>query len=54
MGEKFENRMAYANFSFSSFCFFPFTSLLKDRTRAATAMDENNHVKVGYGLNAPR
>lgn len=46
--------MAYANFSFSSFCFFPFTSLLRDRTRAATARDENNHVEVGYGLNAPR
>lgn len=53
MGEKSENRMAHANFSFSSFCFFLSFPSRKTELGAATALDRNNYVKAGYGQNAP-
>lgn len=53
MGEKSENRMTHADFSFSSFCFFLSFSSRKTELGAATAMDRNNYAKAGDGQNAP-
>ena len=39
--------------SFSSFCLFLSFPSQKTELGAATAMDRNNYVKVGYGQNAP-
>lgn len=50
MGEIFKNSIAYPN----SFCVSSLISLLRDKSRSATAMGRSNQMKVGYSLGASR